>query len=318
MTANSKIEWTDSTFNPWLGCTKVSPGCDHCYAEALADRRLHSVKWGPGQARRRTSAAYWREPLWWEREHEAFMAQNGRRRRVFCASLADVFDNEAPPAWRAELFALIGLTPHLDWLLLTKRIGNVPKMLEQPGMPKDGLPPNVWLGITVVNQAEADRDIPKLLAVSAAKRFLSMEPLLGPVNVSQWLRPRQRPNADGYGGDHGPGWTTDFTSIDWVIVGGESGPNARPMHPEWVRSLRDQCVAAGVPFHFKQWGEWAPADVITGGDLGGELERGTVMHLHAPGNPEGYFRRGDAYVRRMGKKRAGRMLGGREWDEVPK
>ena len=170
----------------------------------------------------------------------------------------------------------------------------------------EGTPPaNVWIGATVVNQEEADRDIPKLLAVPAAKRFLSMEPLLGPVDLS------------GYLCDFDLGQGSSWGNLHWVIVGGESGPHARPMHPDWARSLRDQCVAAGVPFHFKQWGEWAPADVITGGDLGGELKRGTVMHLHAPGNPEGYFRHGDAYVRRMGKKRAGRMLDGREWDEVP-
>jgi len=239
------ITWTDSTFNPWIGCTKVGPGCDNCYAEALMDKRWHKVQWGSGQQRQRTSAANWRQPLLWEKEHEAFaLANDGRRRRVFCASLADVFDNEAPDSWRAELFALIGLTPHLDWLLLTKRIGNVPKMLEQPGMPKDGLPANVWLGITVVDQDEYNRDAHKLLRVQASVRFLSMEPLLGPVR-----------------GDPSIG------AFDWVIVGGESGHGARPIQREWIKSLDDQCAWYGVPFFFKQWG--GPTATAGGCDLDG-------------------------------------------------
>ena len=129
MSENTKIEWADSTFNPWIGCTKVGPGCDHCYAEALMDKRWHKVQWGSGQQRARTSAANWKQPLLWEREHEAFALMHGRRRRVFCASLADVFDNEAPIQWRVDLFALIERTPHLDWLILTKRVGNVQRMM---------------------------------------------------------------------------------------------------------------------------------------------------------------------------------------------
>jgi protein gp37 len=124
MAEKTGISWTDSTFNPWIGCTKIGPGCDHCYAEALMDRRWHRVQWGSGQQRERTSAANWKQPLLWEREHEAFALMHGRRRRVFCASLADVFDNEAPPQWRGELWSLVKETPHLDWLILTKRIGN--------------------------------------------------------------------------------------------------------------------------------------------------------------------------------------------------
>lgn len=238
MAEKTGIAWTDSTFNPWIGCTKVGPGCDHCYAEALMDKRWHRVQWGAGQQRQRTSASNWAAPLHWEKHHEAFALMHGRRRRVFCASLADVFDNEAPAAWRAELFALIGLTPRLDWLLLTKRIGNVPRMLEQPGMPKDGLPANVWLGATVVNQEEYDRDAHKLLAVDASVRFLSVEPMLGPIDFG-YLRE----------------WTvSNKRLIDWVIVGGESGKASRPVARGWIESARRQCAAAGVPFFFKQWG----------------------------------------------------------------
>jgi protein gp37 len=158
----TKIEWCDKTFNPWVGCTKISPACDHCYAESWAKRTGSPQLWNG--KRRRTTPANWRKPLKWDRE----AAELGVRYRVFCASLADVFDNAAPLAWRTDLFRLIHETPNLDWQLLTKRIGNVPTMLRVLG--DDALPQNVWLGSTVVNQDEADRDIPKLLAVPAAAR----------------------------------------------------------------------------------------------------------------------------------------------------
>lgn len=383
MAAESKIEWTDSTFSPWSGCTKVSPACDHCYAEALSKRAPKTIgQWGAGQPRRRTSSAYWKQPLRWNAERfvecpvcrwrgsaadfktaaspQACPGCGGTdwtevRRRVFCASLADVFDNEADPEWRADLFELIAATPNLDWLLLTKRIGNVAAMVAEafdavkrrfwigqeymrlahrdvtsPEWTDPALPPNVWLGATVVNQQEADRDIPKLLAVRAAKRFLSIEPMLGPVQFWPcWLR-----IGCGFGGDHDPAKTHCFPCgagkgydskrcawpsqrLDWVICGGESGPHARPMHPDWVRSLRDQCAAAGVPFLFKQWGEWAPYRLHVNGDLGGDLRSGRVQHLHAPGNPDGFFCRGDSYVERVGKRAAGRKLDGREHLEWP-
>lgn len=229
MAENSKIEWTTHTFNPWIGCTKVGPGCDNCYAEAMMDHRYGRVKWGPHE-RVRTSEQNWRKPLSWNRN------ANGTRPRVFCASLADVFDNAANETWRADLFALIHATPNLDWLLLTKRIGNVAKML-----PTDwrGGWPNVWLGATVVNQDEADRDIPKLLATPARTRFLSMEPLLGPVNLIPMCPPEFQP------------WLR-ADRIGWVIVGGESGTHARTMPEGWALEIRDQCKDAGVAFFMKQ------------------------------------------------------------------
>ena len=229
MAENSKIEWTDHTFNPWVGCTKISPACDHCYAESWAKRTGNSELWGG--VRRRTTAANWRGPLKWNRE----ASERGLRYRVFCASLADVFDNAVPMEWRADLFGLIEQTPRLDWLLLTKRIGNVPKMLD--ALRRDGFPPNVWLGSTVVNQEEAERDVPKLLSVGARVRFLSCEPLLGPIDLSAWIE-----------------------GIHWVIAGGESGGHARQSSPSWFRGLRDQCNGAGVGFHFKQWGDWFPLE----------------------------------------------------------
>jgi protein gp37 len=256
MAENTAIEWCDSTFNPWTGCTKVGPGCDHCYAEAWA-KRSGTVQWGPHAERRRSSASNWKAPLHWEREHEAFQAQHGRRRRVFCASLADVFDHGAPTDWRRDLFDLVDRTPHLDWLLLTKRIGNARPMLEECyfGRWAEKVRGNIWIGATVVNLEEADRDVPKLLAVPAAVRFLSIEPMLGPIDLE---RPRPGPNLDQGGGRViCQPWLIQ-SGIDWVICGGESGPGARPMHPDWARSLRDQCESAGVPFMFKQWGEWLP------------------------------------------------------------
>lgn len=286
MSENSKIEWTDHTFNPWIGCTKVSPGCDHCYAERDMAGRLKVVQWGPHGARVRTKPANWAKPVAWNRRHEEFFAQHGRRQRVFCASLADVFDNQVDPAWRADLLELIDQTPNLDWLLLTKRVGNVADMLPN-GWLMDHT--NVWLGASIVNQVEADRDIPKLVALHAAVKFLSMEPLLGPVDLRGNLP-----------GERALRWHRPMLNmLDWVIVGGESGPAARPMHPEWARDLRDQCAAAGVPFLFKQWGEWRP--VIPGeGAIGAQLK----------------WEDGGVSIR-AGKKAAGRQLDDVQHDGYP-
>ncbi|KWD81822.1 phage Gp37/Gp68 family protein [Burkholderia ubonensis] len=313
MSENSKIEWTDHTFNPFIGCTKVSPGCDNCYAEHLMDTRLHKVVWGVHGERVRTSAATWREPIRWNARHAEFFAAHGRRQRVFCASLADVFDNAVDPAWRRDLFALIASTPNLDWLLLTKRIGNVAEMLRGIGI--DRLPDNVWLGATVVNQAEADRDIPKLLAVPARVRFLSMEPLLGPVELhADWI---DRNPARGRFGCVMPNVDTPARyimppTLDWVIAGGESGAGARPMHPAWAADLRDQCARAGVPFLFKQWGEWLPVE--TDGDCYGVADDGSDRELG------GRFRMttlGTQQFLRVGKRAAGRLLDGRTHNEFP-
>jgi protein gp37 len=251
MAENSKIEWTDATFNCWLGCTKISPACDHCYAESWAKRAGNPELW-QGE-RRRTTEANWRKPLKWNRDADKFFAEHGRRQRVFCASLADVFDNAVPPQWRTDLFRLIHDTPELDWLLLTKRIGNVPTMLGVLG--DDAMPPNLWLGATVVNQEECDRDIQKLLAAPAAVRFLSMEPLLGPVNF-RWTSYAHEASGETYREYfERNGSVSEYEALrklDWVIVGGESGPHARRMDIEWVESIANQCREAGVPFFMKQ------------------------------------------------------------------
>lgn len=329
MSETTNIEWCDATFNPWIGCTKVSPGCDHCYAEVSTPARVKRAAgvetWGPHGQRQRTSARNWKQPLEWERGHAAFYLQHGRRRRVFCASLADVFDNAVPQAWRDDLWDLIDATPNLDWLLLTKRVGNVSNMLPVP-FDFDRLYPHVWLGITVVNQAEADRDVPKLLRVPARVRFLSVEPMLGPINLgvmdidghSEIYPLLGTTNCEDEDGDAAP----DVPPLNWVICGGESGPQARPMHPDWARSLRDQCAAAGVPYLFKQHGEWReplegeafdtsmgraakpPAFIVS-------KDNGTVHCFHSS-----HIADGQAVIR-VGKKAAGRLLDGVEHNGFP-
>jgi len=218
------ISWADATFNPWIGCTKVSPACDDCYAARDNERRKWVDGWGAGVQRRRTKT--WGDPKRWNRKAEA----TGYRPRVFCASLADVFDNEVPEVWRDDLWQLIRETQNLRWMLGTKRIGNVSKMV-----PSDWPMPHVGLISTIVTQDEWNRDWPKLARTPAAWRGVSMEPLLGPISIGS-----ERP--------------------DWIITGGESGPKARPADPAWVRSLRDQCAVSGVAFHHKQWGGTRPAD----------------------------------------------------------
>lgn len=272
------IEWTDHTFNPWWGCAHVSPGCVNCYAETLSKRYGNDV-WGKGGKRRFFGDKHWEEPLKWNRKAES----EGVRRRVFCGSMMDVFEDrpdlEEP---RARLWRLIHDTPHLDWLLLTKRPENVPELAAQ--FMRIGLPLNVWLGTSVEDQRRADERIPALLELPAAVHFLSCEPLLGPVNIEAWNAP----------GD-----------LDWVIVGGESGPKARPMHPEWARSLRDQCFEAGIAFFFKQWGAWVPEDTLIASGYDGGYHGLTLPSGETLARPT------------EGKKAAGRLLDGQEWSEWP-
>lgn len=304
MAENSAIEWTDHSWSPVWGCTQVSKaetgggGCDNCYAMKLAHR--FGYGWN-GAPMREFGDDHWEKPLRWnERARKA-----GATFKVF-PSMCDPFDKDWPYGVRERFFRLILDTPHLTWLLLTKRVGMVSKMLDADQWQHLT---NVWLGATVVNQAEADRDIPKLLAVPARVRFLSIEPMLGPIDLTAIPRP------DGWkidalrgiysrhhdeGVDHPPAFEEHDGGprIDWVIVGGESGPGARPMHPDWARRLRDQCKAAGVAFHFKQWGEWVSVSEVAG-----------EGHHHQ-------FTDG-ATVRRIGKARAGRTLDGVEHNAFP-
>lgn len=350
----SAIEWCDSTFNPWVGCTKVSPACDNCYAETLMSTRLGRVSWGAGKPRMRTSPANWRKPLQWNAQRFTWCAVCGYRgvssetnksgqplcpqcwqitspvrRRVFCASLADVFDNEVDPQWRSDLLDLIDATPNLDWLILTKRIGNVLPMLtdlrdsetsdhrwsrlndwitgRQP-------PANVWLGATIADQSEADRDIAKIVKTPASVIFVSIEPMLGPIN----LRSIQLSGGvfDALvGGQVAQGNDVQqWRPLDWVIAGGESGANARPMHPDWVTGLRDQCAATGVPFLFKQWGEWAHPDQI-GWDTPAVVRAQWEYERNGRGDRVYLFH--DAAMAKVGKRVAGRLLDGVEHNGFP-
>ncbi len=300
---NSEISWTHHTFNPWWGCVKVSPGCANCYAETLSKRFDHNI-WGPAKVtdRRLFSDKHWNEPLKWNRKAK----QAGERHRVFCASMADVFEDHSQVLEaRVRLLDLIVQTPHLDWLLLTKRPENINRMIEEAtgfsesSMWFHAVGNHVWIGTSVESQATADLRIPYLLQVPADVRFLSMEPLLGPVDLRH-IHYENLVEIDALHGTCGVirPHLGSYEKVHWVIVGGESGPGARPMHPEWAMSLRDQCQDAGVAFHFKQWGEWYPDNK--------RIFDVPMMHF------------GNMMVHKMGKKRAGRELDGRVWDEFPK
>lgn len=305
MAENSSISWTDHTFNGWIGCTKVSPACDGCYAEHLMDTRHHRVSWGkPGQAatHSRTSAGNWAQPIRWNRKALA----DGTRPFVFCSSLADVFDNQVPAEWRADLFALIRATPALVWLLLTKRPGMIGKLSVDAG----GLPPNAALGATFGNQEEWDRDSSKLAVAGAALHALftfgSFEPLLGPIKFGGWMP-------------------------DWIITGGETDQGAhkaRPQHFDWFREIRDQAEAAGKAFHHKQHGEHVELDGLRcRGGHGSRIDRGPGVfwlsgggeriELGSPQSRRMGVYGPDAIMKRVGKAAAGRMLDGVIHDARP-
>ena len=265
MGADTAISWCQATWSPWEGCTKVSPGCDHCYAAGMNQWLRKGENWGPGAPRRQYSDEHWKKPLRWN----AQAARDGRRLTVF-PSVCDPFDNEVDPAWRVRFFDLIAQTPNLTWLLLSKRVGNASAMVKEAWRHDTAWPRNVWLGATVVNQEEADRDIPKLLAVPARVRFLSVEPMLGPVNLQRWLW--ECCGNMQLGNDHGLlgqepdsccGNPDPRDALHWAICGGESGHGARPLQVEWVRSIVKQCKAAGVPVHVKQLGKVVHTNGIT-------------------------------------------------------
>lgn len=303
------------------------------------DTRHHRVTWGGDRSR--TSASNWQQPRRWQRQAAAFAQEHGRRRRVFCSSLADVFDNQVPDEWRADLWSLIRDTPDIDWLLLTKRPQNIGRML--PAF-WDEVKGHVWLGTTVEDQQRADVNIPHLLLHDAAVRFVSCEPLLGPIKLAKFMWPVH------------PSWPAKYRSpeaaiadgaevtyhrqalvsagrnfINWVISGGESGPKARPSHPDWFRSLRDQCAAAAVPFLFKQWGSYAPQFPQYADEFG--LEDGDMLCSGRPFPAEGVLYRdgyfydgiehqphvgaGAYWVERLNKKEAGRLLDGVEYNGFP-
>lgn len=272
MAENSEISWTHATFNPWIGCVAVSPACDNCYAEGESKRRGWA-KWGKDEPRHFTSDSYWKAPLKWNRQAK----ESGERMRVFCGSLCDVMEhNDSLIRQRRKLFDLIETTPNLDWLMLTKRPQNFRRFL--PGDWIINPMPNVW-GMTTVESDAYRWRIEALGDTPFAVRGLSCEPLLGDLSIEPEL------------------WNN---RIDWLIAGGESGPGARPMNADWVRSLRNQCQRAKVAFHFKQWGNWCDTD---------QMPDDVYAKIDASGRDPGLYQ--------IGKKAAGRLLDGRTWDELP-
>lgn len=341
MAEHSKIEWTDATWNPITGCSLVSEGCRHCYAARLAATRLknHPSRAGLARLNRAGEAKFTGEV----RFNEDWIAQPlrwQRARRIFVCAHGDLFHEAVPNEWIDRVFAVMALASRHTFQVLTKRPERATEYLSGDGLadriqrwtrlhvvqnsPTGGpvewpifeadLPlPNVWLGTSVEDQATANARIPHLLAAPAALHFLSAEPLLGRVVI---------PGAYLGLGDNGswPHPENPHARIGWIIVGGESGPGARPMDPAWARSLREQCRQAGVPFHFKQWGAWVPAEVYSIGDSLGHTRSHTESGEPFPGKPSTWWAgdaRGGEISILVGKARAGRLLDGRTWDGMP-
>lgn len=345
MSDKTGIEWTDATWNPVRGCTMVSDGCKHCYAMGVAGRFSGHGQPYEGLTTKTTQGAKWNgkimlvpgmltQPLKWQRP-----------RKIFVNSMSDLFHPDIPDDYIDKVFAIMALAPHHVFQVLTKRpermrayladhnvgtrIGAAESEFAKMALfykPKNGtanvhlgvrryMPlPNVWLGVSVENQAAADERIPLLLKTPASVRWVSAEPLLGPVSFrwAQWTAQSTSKHKDG------SRWHLDgLLGISWVVVGGESGVRARPMHPLWARDLRDQCAAAGVPFLFKQFGEWAPTECAAGGDLGGDMRKDIVRILKPRGEIDGHFRHGDELMRKVGKKADGRTLDGQLHDGYP-
>ncbi|GLY21662.1 phage Gp37/Gp68 family protein [Micromonospora sp. NBRC 101691] len=315
------IEWTEETWNPTTGCDRISAGCDNCYAATLAKRlkAMGSAKYqtdgdprtsGPGfgvavHPDTLTAPLHWRQP-----------------KRIFVNSMSDLFHARVPREFVARVFAIMAATPQHTYQVLTKRPDRMARIvndlawrssvylrestLDLRGPARDIPPwplPNVWLGTSVEDQKAADLRLPALLDTPAAVRWLSCEPLLGPVNLGQWL---DRVEPDGHEYDQAVGNISWYRRrLGWVVVGGESGHRARPMHPDWARSLRDQCVDAEIPFFFKQWGNWVPPS---------QMPEDTFMSWDVE-NGTGAYDRDQPW--RVGKKAAGRSLDGRTWDQYP-
>ena len=240
MGTNSKIEWCDHSFSPWIGCTHVSEGCEHCYAENQDVRcKWTEDGWGVGKPRKQTSPKYQTKPYKWNRKAR----EDKTRYKVFCGSLMDVFDDEVPQEWRDELWAVMADTTLLDWLLLTKRPRNILEMI--PDDWHTHWPKNVWVGVSAENQKRYDERIEHLLEVPAPVLFLSLEPLLGPVDAS--LELHGRPKQFNY-----DEWEQTCRPVNWVIVGAESGRHARPMNEDWVRDIVQHCRNAHTPIFYKQ------------------------------------------------------------------
>lgn len=289
---NTKIQWAEKVWNPVTGCTKVSSGCQNCYAERMAKNRLkgrygYSENDPFGVTLHPDSLA---EPLHWKKPS-----------RIFVCSMGDLFHEDVDDGFLCRVFDTMLVAEQHTFLVLTKRPERMEDFITRCVR---GKPKNIWLGVTAENQEQADKRIPILLQIPAAVRFVSVEPMLGPVNLTSVIYERvvvidALNELCGWPTAHAP-FPDGCKKLDWVICGGESGPGARPAHPDWVRGLRDQCQAAGVPFLFKQWGEW--------------LSQWDMSNI--PGTNKQVILNGLSFYK-VGKKKAGRLLDGREWDEYP-
>lgn len=323
MAQNTGIEWTDATWNPLAGCKEVSPGCTNCYAAVMAHRleAMGQDKYKGTTRKLANGKVVWTGKISLAGDDDAVLTEPLRRKkptRYFVNSMSDLFHEDVPDEFIDKVFAVMAMASEHTFQVLTKRPERMRDyLLSVQSDDKDmqrwarfswlaGSPcasnlfdecdwplPNVWLGVSVEDQQRADERIPLLLQTPAAVSFLSMEPLLGPVDIRRWVEYQNTGHI-----------LEDCIKLGWVIVGGESGPNARPMHPDWARSIRDQCQEAGVPFFFKQWGEWAECDP-SDEDVARE--------------PDKFVRWSTAALpqKRVGKKAAGRLLDGREWNEYP-
>lgn len=297
MGRDTKIEWTNHTVNFWWGCQKVSPGCQHCYAETFSKRVGRDI-WGPPQTTERwRTKAPWKDCIKWDKQAKA----DGIRRKVFCQSMSDFFEDHLQvEPWRQEAFKILESFESLDVQLLTKRPENVLQMV--PAHWLKSWPGHIWMGTTAEDQEYYNKRLPELLKIPAPIHFLSCEPLLGPIDL-YWCKWCGRFGA--HDCETGYSWTEteaqDQVGIDWVITGGESGHSARACHPDWVRSLRDQCQAALLPFFHKQWGEFVP-DCQWSQEMGIRSPNWAYNHLFI----------------KVGKKAAGSMLDGQQYKEFPR
>ena len=322
MSATTKIQWCDATWNPLRGCSRISPGCQNCYAERMAARRLPgllSPTTGEPFATMTPSGPRWtgrveliesqlEVPLHWRKP-----------KRIFVNSMSDTFHEAVPDDWIDRIFAVMALCPQHTFMVLTKRAERMREHLASDEhqmaaiMAEDSLferltgaatmghgwpLPNVWLGVSAEDQQRADERIPLLLQTPASRRFISIEPMLGRLDIWQYLGGGRNPIGPAYGG----------RGLDWVILGGESGPGARPMHPDWARSVRDECHEAGVPYFHKQNGEFVHESELSATENGLMAANERIDHYCWPD---------DSLSWRVGKKRAGRLLDGREWNEMP-
>jgi protein gp37 len=303
------IEWAEKTWNPVTGCTPVSEGCEHCYAKRMAQRLRGRCGYPEDDPFKVTF-----HPDRLERPLKL-----KKPSRIFVCSMGDLFHDDVGYSI-VDIFDVMSATPQHTYILLTKRPERMRSLFRLNGPLLGSEPlPNVWLGVTAENQARADERIPILLQIPAAVRFVSVEPMLGPVDMSEWFGLYQLSN-DKWALKVGSRWKD---SPDWIIVGGETGPGARPMHPDWVRSLRDQCRAARVPFLFKQWGEWRPLESADSCPLDkvGYWYRGWRPFTPLYSADGHSFTIGvspwGAHMARVGRRTAGRILDGRIWDEYP-